>query len=89
MSLEDRQADVYGELQVLVCHFDRKFPRKRINQLFKSFDIWYDRDSNRVYHVIDDMEEEIKNICEHVGITYEQLRDFRNLEVHADLKLKF
>jgi hypothetical protein len=89
MSLEDRQADVYGELQVLVCHFDRKFNRKRINGLFKSFDIWYERDSNRVYHVIDDMEDEIKTICEWVGITHEQLRDFRNLDVHEDIKLKF
>lgn len=89
MSLEDRQSDVYGELQVLVCHFDRKFNRKRINGLFNSFTIWYERDSNRVYHVIDDMEEEIKSICEHVGITHEQLRDFQYLDAHEDIKLKF
>lgn len=90
MSLEDRQADVYGDLQVLVCHFNRKFPRRRINMLFRRFERCYEMDGcDWVYDVADEMDEEIVAICKHVGITREQLADFANLEAHEDIELKF
>lgn len=89
MSLEDDHADVYRDLQVLTTHFNRKFNRYVINKLFRQFDRFYDSDSDAVYDVIEEIEDEIKVICELVGITYEQLSDFTRLGGHEDVDLKF
>lgn len=89
MSLEDDHADVYRDLQVLATHFNRKFNRYTINKLFRQFDRFYNSDSDAVYDVFDEIVDEIKVICEIVGITHEQLSDFRNLGAHEDVDLKF
>lgn len=90
MSLDDRQADVYYNLQVLVCHFNRKFNRREINKLFRQFERAYEMDGcDWVYDIADDMDKEIDAICKHVGITRKQLDDFANLEAHEDIELEF